>query len=194
MDVNRQIKSFEYFAPEGSPLEKWLDQSEIKKGFERVCLNTQVWICEREEKRQKELQIENSQNDLENESEDVNPEKKKKKPKVVEPDVPIFAFNSKDAENYFPPFHDSLFELEGTKCTRKYQKIDKDTNTVIEEPTKLEIYDYIAESILPRNEYFGPAKGFKPGHVTWRIKLVVRYLMQKNKIDYNNYCKKKPEN
>ena len=181
VNANREIVSYKYCAPKGSSLETWLHQPEIKNGFETACIATQVWIFDKEEKRQN------------NTDKDMDPSISESDIKLLEPDVPIFAMNGKDADNYFAPFLDRLYEMEGTKCTRKYPKVDKETGIIIAEPTPLEIYVSIADSILPRSEYFGPSKGFKPGNLTWRIKLVVCYIMQLKGIPYNTYCSRKPD-
>ena len=100
--------------------------------------------------------------------------------------------NHKQAEKYAGPLLNSLYEIEGVKCERKYPKVDNETNTLLAEPTPLDIYDSIADKILPRNEYFGPGKSFDPDNITWRIKLLACYMMQKKGINYNDYCKNKP--
>ena len=113
VNIQREITAFQYSAPKSSPLEKWLLSPEVKSGFEAACIETQVWICEKEEKRQNDA---NTDDDIENVS------NKEETETLAKPPMPIFSLNTKEIERFFPLFMESLYNLEKRNASENGKK------------------------------------------------------------------------
>ena len=194
---NREVEKVEWAVPDlpNTPISDFLKAEENRiflKRLEAALQSTQLvlsllWAAR--EKDDKEefanlLKIDIEENDLDD-AEMMENEDSELASKLgdITPPIPILQMGLDDITTYFAKLIKKLLQLEGGG--RLWAGKDKPAG-------KIQIYDEVAESILPRDSYKGRGTGGEG--IANKLRIVTCYLLSKIKKDHNSFYKtRKPD-
>ena len=188
VDHTRSILNVKMIYPPKSPLEAFWKSKENKEfinKFIKSMEDTQLWALELWDAKENDDQKGgNTFYNLVGGDEDCTKEEDE-----IKPDKPIFTMNTAEMYAYFPRLLKYLYKREGLAKYKLWAKKSKQGD-ILEEPTKLKIYDTKAEAILPRNDFIGSGSGGP--NIGNRLRMVSSYLLRELGFDHNSYCKELP--
>ena len=183
VDHTRVILNVKMMYPPKSPLEAfWTgkENQEFVRKFVKALEDTQLWALELWDAKENDKENEGKTfHDLIGEQEETPEEDE------VKPEKPILLMNTLEISAYFAGLLKYLYKKENVLKYKLWAKKNK-TGDLIEEPTKLKMYDMRAEAILPRNDFVGSGSGGP--NIGNRLKIVSAYLLSKLGFDHNTYC------
>ena len=150
VDHTRSILNVKMIYPPKSPLEtfwKAKENQEFINKFVKSMEDTQLWILELWDAKE-------TDDDGRTFYDLIGGDEDTPKEDDMKPDKPIFTMNTTEMYAYFPRLLKFLYKTEGVTEYRLWAKKSKEGD-IIEEPTKLEMYDTKAEAILARNDFIG---------------------------------------
>ena len=179
VNSKRTILDTAFYAPPGTALERCLNDPAIREPLVKALVDTMA-----------ELLNPDSPCNVKTEEDDQDSPLSLGPLQIIrKPPIPVFSMTCNEMIVYFPQFLRDLYKLEGWAMGtyRLHPKLDA-AGEVIAAPDKLDIYDDIAEGILPRLKYCGSGKKFGGKDLLLKQKSVCSYIFSKLGIDHKTFA------